>query len=75
MPVRRAEYLWLEHALKALVHLHSGENDPHCLIYGSSTEPIGCCSWSAREDVLAEEPDATFRPVDAAACPICKKGF
>lgn len=74
---KQAEYLLLQHALGALMRLPAAkeEDDPHCLIYGRLDEPIGCCFWSGREDVLAEEPDATFKPVDAANCPICKKAF
>jgi hypothetical protein len=49
------------------------EDDPHCLIYGRIPEPVGCCAWSARRDVLSENPGAKFKPVDPADCPVCKE--
>jgi hypothetical protein len=74
-PGKQSEYLMLEHALGALMRLRPEESDPHCLIYTSLDEPIGCCPWSARNEVLAEEPGARFEPVDTTDCPICKKEF
>lgn len=46
-----------------------GREGAHYLIYGCIEEPIGCCS--NQEDVLAEEPDATFEEVEEDKCPIC----
>ncbi len=44
----------------------------HYLIMCGSKEPIGCCSGErGKEDVLAEEPMATFVPVDPENCHIC----
>jgi hypothetical protein len=34
-------------------------------------EPVGCTN--DKEDVLCEEPDATFREVEIGDCSICKE--
>lgn len=47
----------------------------HYLIIGGYThKPIGC-TWGeeGKAGVLAEEPRATFEPVDEMKCPICHR--
>ena len=56
-------------------HIGEGKAERHFLIYSSIKEPIGCCSEDGMDDVLAEEPDAKFEPVDPTKCPICEKNF
>lgn len=46
-----------------------GREGAHYLIYGLIEEPVGCCS--VQEDVLSEEPHATFEEVEKEKCPIC----
>lgn len=48
---------------------------PHFLIIGKYTsEPIGCTyGKKGKEEVLEEEPGATFRRISKKKCPICNK--
>ncbi len=50
---------------------------PHYLIIGKYiNEPIGCtCGKKGKEEVLEEEPGATFRRISKKKCPICNKIF
>ena len=47
----------------------------HFLIIGKYTgEPIGCtCGKKGKEEVLEEEPGATFRRISKKKCPICNE--
>jgi hypothetical protein len=53
-------------------YFRTKKSEQHYEIIGGYTgEVIGCCSESARFEVLEEEPKATFRPVEQEKCTSC----
>lgn len=56
------------------VMLKSKEEPSHHLIIGKYIEePIGCTYGPPFDDVLFEEPGATFQKCDPENCPICNE--